>query len=223
MNINNFQWGDHLNDPNFEKMTKDEIFDRRVYERVFKVNKNDIVVDIGASVGPFVCSILKSLPQHVYAVEPSAVFFKQLVINTRGFPVSPIKMALSDVPINSDDNSVYYNGGSSIDVISFDRLVDLYGLDKIDFLKIDCEGGEYSMFTEKNMDYILKNVGSISGEWHLNTPQRKEQFRFFRDNFIKRFKKYEVFSFDGVDIKWDLFNEHFISYYKEVMIYLSNK
>lgn len=223
MNINDCQWGSLGIDTSFTNIIKDEIFNRKIYERVFTVNKNDIVVDIGASVGPFVCSIIGNSPLHVYAVEPSEEMFKCLVINTRGSSVSPIFKAISDVPLLSDSADVYHNNGKEIDVITFDRLVSLYGLDKIDFLKIDCEGGEYSIFTNKNIDYILKNVGSVSGEWHLNTPHKKEQFRFFRDNFIKRFKKYEVFSFDGVDIKWDLFNEHFISYYKELMIYLSNK
>jgi len=28
---------------------------------------------------------------------------------------------------------------------------------------------------------------------------------------------------DGVDIKWDLWNEHFIEYYQQVLIYINNK
>jgi hypothetical protein len=28
---------------------------------------------------------------------------------------------------------------------------------------------------------------------------------------------------DGVDIKWDLWNEHFIEYYTEVIIYIDNR
>jgi len=28
---------------------------------------------------------------------------------------------------------------------------------------------------------------------------------------------------DGVDIKWDLWNEHFLDYYCEVIIYIDNR
>ena len=71
------------------------------------------------------------------------------------------------------------------------------------------------------MPWILKNVRKISGEWHLK-GDFKERFRYFRDKILPNFKDYEVFSLDGVDIKWDLQNEHFINYYTEVMIYIKN-
>jgi cytochrome c peroxidase len=33
----------------------------------------------------------------------------------------------------------------------------------------------------------------------------------------------EVFSVDGVNIKWDLWNEHFLEYYYQVLIYIDNR
>ena len=37
---------------------------------------------------------------------------------------------------------------------------------KIDFLKVDCEGGEYDIFTEENASYIRNNVDKIVVEYH---------------------------------------------------------
>ena len=34
------------------------------------------------------------------------------------------------------------------------------------FFKLDCEGGEYDIFTEENIDYLKNNVGYIVGEFH---------------------------------------------------------
>ena len=48
-------------------------------------------------------------------------------------------------------------------------------------------------------------------------------FKNFRDNILTQFDKYEVFSVDGVDIKWDLWNDHFIEYYCEVILYIDNR
>lgn len=45
---------------------------------------------------------------------------------------------------------------------------------------------------------------------------------WFRDNVLPMFDNIQVFSVDGADIKWDLWNEHFIEYYYEVIIYVDN-
>jgi hypothetical protein len=54
-------------------------------------------------------------------------------------------------------------------------------------------------------------------------PELKEKFRNFRDNILPHFKNYKIFSIDGVDIGWDLWNEHFIEYYTEVIIHIDNR
>jgi hypothetical protein len=107
--------------------------------------------------------------------------------------------------------------------ITFKSLIELYSLEKIDFLKTDCEGGEYYIFTEENKDYVVSNIRKIAGEWHLETPEQKELFRNFRDNFLKLFNNFNVFSVDGANIKWDLWNEHFIEYYNQVIVYIDNR
>ena len=95
--------------------------------------------------------------------------------------------------------------------------------------KIDCEGGEYLIFTEENVDYLKNNVKKIAGEFHLdgaefdNSRRDKNFFRYFRDNILVQFKNYDVYSYDYIDIKWDLFNEHFLDYYAEVYIYIDNR
>ena len=50
-----------------------------------------------------------------------------------------------------------------------------------------------------------------------------EKFINFRDNILLHFKNYKILSIDGVDIKWDLWNEHFMEYYTEVIIYIDNR
>ena len=66
-------------------------------------------------------------------------------------------------------------------------------------------------------------IPKIVGEWHLQTEEEKTLFRHFRDNILPNFNNIEVFSVDGVDIKWDLWNDHFIEYYRQVIIYIDNR
>ena len=201
-----------------------EIFIDRCYEVFVEVEKGDIVVDIGASVGPFTYSILDKKPKHVFCFEPSEREFKTLVKNTVGDPVTQINKGISDV------NSVVMNdhlfgGEDQMESITFKKFIDLYGIEKIDFLKTDCEGGEFHIFTEENLEWIKENVRKITGEWHLQLQNHDyvEKFRWFRDVFLQEFPNFEVYSIDGFDIKWDLYNEHFLQYYKQVIIHIDNR
>ena len=199
-----------------------EIFNDNCYEQIVKVEEGDIVLDIGASLGPFTYSILHKNPKHVFCFEPSEKEFKVLVKNLMGYQVTPIPKGISNVNSLIETNTLF-GGESEMESITFSKFVTLYGLDKIDFIKTDCEGGEYDIFNDENINYILNNVKKITGEWHLNTPELKEKFRHFRDNYLSKFKNIKVYSVDGINIKWDLWNEHFIEYYNEVIIHIDNR
>jgi hypothetical protein len=121
------------------------------------------------------------------------------------------------------ESDFLFGGESHMEGITFQRFVDLYSIEKIDFLKTDCEGEEYDIFTGENFSFIKEKVRKIPGEWHLGNPEMKEKFRNFRNHFLSRFNNYQVFSVDGIDIKWDLWNENFINYYNEVIIYIDNR
>jgi FkbM family methyltransferase len=244
LDLNNFNWGwmDHpveLSEGvfsirvNSDGTTKhmshfhrdsmiEEIFNGKIYEKFFDVDSGDLVVDIGASVGPFTYSILHKNPKHVYCFEPSIQEFRTLNKNLRGYPVTTINKGISNV--NSIvESSELFGGENEMEAITFKTFIENYSIDKIDFLKTDCEGGEYDIFNEENMDFILNNVKKISGEWHLNTPETKEKFVFFRDRYLTAFDNFYVHSIDGVDIKWDLWNDHFLEYYNEVIISIDNR
>jgi FkbM family methyltransferase len=198
-----------------------EIFVQGLYERFFQVEENNIVLDIGASNGPFTYSILHKKPKHVYCIEPSYIEFPILVKNTCGYPVTPINKGISNVNTFEINNKVF-GGDDRMEGITFDRFCKLYNIKKIDFLKTDCEGGEYHIFTQENLPFIKENVVRIVGEWHLSNTELKTKFRNFRDNFLINFKKIYVTDVEGLDIKWDLFNEHFLEYYTEVIVYIDN-
>lgn len=199
-----------------------EIFVHRIYEKFFQVNEGDIVVDIGASVGPFTYSILNKKPKHVFCLEPSEKEMRTLVKNTLGHPVTQINKGISN--INSVvETDMMFGGESQMESITFKKFISVYGIEKINFLKTDCEGGEYDIFTSENLDYIKNNVEKISGEWHLNTTEEKEKFRSFRNNILIHFPNFHITSIDGVDIKWDLWNEHFLEYYSQIILFIDNR
>lgn len=225
--IENFNWG-WMNDPSptakfhRESITR-EIFVDKIYEKYNEVKEGDIVFDIGASVGPFSYSIINKNPKQVFCVEPSDSEFLTLTENlSRYNNATLINKGISSVNsiVNSD---MLFGGESQMQGITFKSLIDEYNIEKIDFLKTDCEGGEYDIFNIENMVWLKQNLQTSVGEWHLSTPELKQKFRAFRDVYLRLFPTHEVYALDGTNIKWDLWNEHFIEYYNEVIIYIDNR
>jgi FkbM family methyltransferase len=223
MNSENFIWEPKCYD-GFRETVEKEIFVDKIYERFFEVEEGDIVFDIGASLGPFAYSILHKNPSHVFAFEPSYEEFKTLVLNTRHGNVTQINKGISSTIGEFNFTDVFDTSGNyKLYSTTFNKVIQDYNIDKIDFLKTDCETGEYDIFTLENLFWIKNNVRKISGEWHLRQPWMKEKFRIFRDVYLRVFTNFKVFSFDGVDITWSLWNDNFIPYYNEVMIYIDNR
>jgi FkbM family methyltransferase len=229
MNIENFDWGwmgnEDTNSVKHKNWITSEIFVQKLYEKFFKVKENDIVMDIGASIGPFTYSILDRNPKQVYCIEPSFFEHETLEKNVLQQNVKILKCAVSENDGKFLTKELFGQNGKLYEVESktFNTIINENNIEKIDFLKTDCEGGEYSVFKPENICTIKNMLGVCVGEWHLSTPELKQKFREFRDTFLRVFKNHEVFSVDGVNIKWDLWNEHFIEYYNEVIIYIDNR
>ena len=198
-----------------------EIFEDDAYERFFEVEEGDIVVDLGASIGPFTYKILPKNPKQCYVVEPLSYHINVLHKNVGEDNVKIIQGAITD----KKNIEITWDGiTESVPTFSFREFLNENKINKIDFLKCDCEGGEYDVFQPSNIDF-LKTIPKIVTEFHLVNDENFHEckFRWFRDNILPKFENYKVYSYDGVDIKWDLWNDHFIEYYNEVIIYIDNR
>jgi hypothetical protein len=117
-----------------------------------------------------------------------------------------------------------YSHEGTFSTIKFSTFIKNYGIDKIDFLKLDCEGGEYNIITNENIHWILNNVTHIVGEWHLGDPLLKTKFRWFRDNHISKFKEVQVKAVNtGDDITSEIWDEAIVEQKHQVIIHLKTK
>lgn len=233
----NFDWGKFS--PYLIRTLVKEFGMDNIYEKFRTVEDGDVVVDIGASVGPFTYSIINKNPKEIYCIEPSKDLFCSLVKNTSKFvkktPIVYINKAICDenpkeVKVFSGNENVY-GGIDDFEFFKFKDFIEEYQIQKIDFLKMDCEGGEYDVFTDENIDWILNNVKHIAAEFHLTYSGYKEKFKQFRDKYLERFEKYIVLSNENQNIsngfelnlsRW-IFDDKFLNdYHGELMIYLSN-
>jgi autotransporter strand-loop-strand O-heptosyltransferase len=217
--LEGFDWGGK--DNWYVDATIEEMGYGNMYDRFFTVEENDIVVDLGGSLGPFTYSILPNNPKQCYVVEPLNSQVEVIKKNLNKPNVKIVRGAITDkkhLTITWDSVS------ENVPTFTFKEFLDENGIDKIDFLKCDCEGGEYDVFQPSNIEF-LKTIPKIVTEFHMRKDENFHncKFRWFRDNILPKFDNYQVFSVDGVDIKWDLWNEHFLDWYCEVIIYMDNR
>lgn len=232
--LSGFDWGwmnggDELANFHKENMIQ-EIFVRKQYEQFYKVKEGDVVVDIGASVGPFTYSIIDKNPKQVYCIEPDKASFEIMKKNLPNKNIININAGISYksglVPMELENQVNFRELKNTFNVmtgITFEDLIKDNNIDHINFLKIDCEGGEYDIFNNKNMEFLINNVDNIVGEYHLSTPILKTEFRYFRDKYLRHFKNIEVRAVCGTDIKWRLWNDDFVDFYNQIIIHINNE
>lgn len=153
-----------------------EIFHRDIYK--FPKRKMHTVVDVGAHIGIFTC-LAAIYADRVIAIEPSPDNFSLLKQNIKlnGFNnVIPIQIALSDkngtstfflseygtgvhslIPFNT-------NNVIAVKTCTMERLFEIYELDKVSFLKMDCEGCEYNVL--KSSRELFSKIDQIAMESH---------------------------------------------------------
>jgi FkbM family methyltransferase len=230
-----FDWGstslEYIN-----LFTKENFIDR-TYEKHGRVKAGDIVVDIGANCGSFTYSILGREPAHVYCVEPSNTLIHALRTNMQNGPVTIINKAISDA---KEDNKViaksgvyiYENEGNTYDTISFKNLIEENNISRIDFLKFDCEGGEYSIFTKENYNFIRTNVKHYAGEWHITDHENAvERFIEYRDLYLEGCLEVRVYERAGDEVTHKIWDNDYLysfrdwwknTYFGQFLIYVTH-
>ena len=227
-----FDWGTAARNEWFKNIIEQEVFHNNVYQKFVSVKPGDVVVDMGASVGPFTYRIQEHNPAKVYCVEPHMELYQDLLRNTSYDNVVHINQAIGSTDGFEIQSGLFNENfvetaelanAKPVRTFTWNTFLKKYNIGHIDFFKIDCEGGEYAIFNEENLDWIKQNVDYIVGEWHLSNPKMEAQFRKFRDLYLKQFPNHEVYSFDEVDIKHDLWTDWFIDYYSTITIYIDNR
>ena len=224
-----------------------DFFIQQTYRWWYEVQPGDIVVDIGGCIGMFTCLALDSGASKVYTVEPNPTFAKTIlenasihIFNKKDSPVTIINKAIGsntsflknvfgnklpeyEFP-NADLTKEEFN---SIELISFKELLEQYDIKHIDYLKIDCEGGEFDILTAENLDFIKNNVKHIAVEFHIGAfEDGPERFNVFKDTFLSQFDKSKIKFHNSADyektfnINWTKRQEGWKA--NIIMIYICN-
>jgi len=151
----------------------------------FKIKKDDTVIDIGAHIGYFTIYAAKNAYQGIiYSIEPYGESFEILkknlklnnLTNVKPFHAA-ISKATEQVTLYIDKNNQIGNSifrtdetteSEKVDSFSLGDFVKKNKIEKIDFLKIDCEGAEFEILLNLDKE-LMKNINRISAEVHENS------------------------------------------------------
>ena len=172
---------DYIKIPNLKTNKNDasyysynEVFMKEVYDdKLVRIYEDDIVVDIGANYGFFSLYAQKFNPKKIFAFEPSLGVFELLNQNVENVELNQkavsgnsgilnfaeVKNSTASSRLTNDEN------GYSVDVVGINELLGFLNLEKIDYLKIDCEGAEKEIFQEITKDTLYK-INKLVVEYH---------------------------------------------------------
>jgi len=198
---------EHFNWAHLEKVfIEHDICHKLVYDRWRTVQADDIVVDIGSSVGPFSYTAAMRAAKKIYLIEPSRKLLRASIDNLSEFMIDKkenpyifINKAIAresglTLRENKEVKNIYDQDINPV-TISFRDLVTEYNISHINFLKIDCEGGEYDIFVDENAEFLKNNVDFIACEFHGRILENGfEKFKKFREFIIKNFSTYYIVS-----------------------------
>lgn len=161
-----------------------EIFHQRIYSSYFPFYEQATIIDVGAHFGYFsLFAHQHTAPQSkLISIEPNIDNYQVLLDNLLHNKASnciPILAALSHEPGSTQlhigkhsennslikDYSMLSTGSQNVDAFTLVQICEKHKLENIDFLKLDCEGSEYTIL-EHLPDELFRKIKVVSMEFH---------------------------------------------------------
>lgn len=161
---------------------------------------NDVCVDVGGNVGAFSMVHSKDF-KRIIAIEPATYSYCEYLknISKSGLNnVEVVQLAVADISNKTlhlkpwlfgnqsgnastiDSEQWDENTYEEVRSISLEDIFTTFGLERINYLKIDCEGSEYDLLMNKD----LSKIDYISIEIHHQLKEKaQELFHYLQDRF----------------------------------------
>lgn len=149
------------------------------YTKNIPVVPGMIVYDIGSCIGDF--AVLAAFRgAEVIAIEPDKdnyeILLKNIALNNLTDKITPLNIAVdaaigwvgfSNSELNTGGHTLAEHADFQVPAQTLTSIMDTHNHSKVDLVKIDIEGGEYRVFSNKETAG-LSRIQTIVGEYHLD-------------------------------------------------------
>ena len=178
---------------------KETLLDRQYEQVSLPLQDGWTIVDIGAALGDYAVWAAKQVPQgRVIAVEPYPPSVSLLRSNIDKNHVYNVEIFAGAIAASSGITSLQVEQGSivqnstavdqknkqgvEVKTASLEDLFNKFEIEKCDYLKMDCEGGEYEILFSASTQ-LLANIDRICMEVHdgMTKHNREDMIKFLQN------------------------------------------
>ena len=168
-----------------------EIFHDDPYERVLRIERNDVVIDVGAHVGFFTVKAAREAGKNglVVAMEPEPNNAALLAENVRLAGLNNVVVLKEAAGARQEKSKLYLIGGTGrahslihqgqdyieVQVSTLDDIIGRLGLKRVDYVKIDVEGAELEVLRGAENLLAMPNVKLSIAAYH-KMPDGSSEF-----------------------------------------------
>ena len=160
----------------------------------YNLSTDSIVFDLGGYEGDFTKKIYEKFKCNVYCFEPVEKFYEKLneqfkhinKIKVFNYGISELDRE-EEISLLNDGSSIFRDGKEKQKILlkNFSNVLEDLNITKIDLIKINIEGGEYSLLEYCLKNNITNNIKNIQVQFHDFIVNCRER----RDNIHKNLLK----------------------------------
>lgn len=177
----------------------------------YPLNEDSVVLDIGGFKGNWAEKIYSRYHCNIYIFEIVSSFVKE--IQNKFKDRNKIKIFSVGLSNKNEDKEVYINTASSsifikrgekekVKFVKANDFIKSMGINKINLIKINIEGGEYDLLENLIESGFVKNIKSIQVQFHNFVPNYKIRMNKIREKLDKTHKL--IWYYKGVWENWEL-------------------
>tara|TARA_R110002020_G_scaffold225140_3_gene435239 strand:- start:473 stop:1087 length:615 start_codon:yes stop_codon:yes gene_type:complete len=194
----------HLNKDSLNKWFSDD--GDNTHNLRHNLNKDSIVIDIGAYTGNWISQMLPKYKCKYYALEPVKQFYDVLYKRFENSKdVIPVMCGISThkqkrkIDISNDGSSAFHNSNQGVQILLYniEYFMEMYEIEKIDLVQINIEGMEYELLNHWVENGVLEKIKKLQIQFHQIDGFDFKQARHKIQNCLLNsgFKKYFDYPF----------------------------
>jgi FkbM family methyltransferase len=153
--------------------------DRTVRVVFDDLDKHSVVFDLGGYQGDWTAEISSRYGAKIYVFEPVKAFYAQICKRFENAPqIQPFQFGLGmrsetmDLHHSADGTGAFVGGGSyeTVNIVEAHGFFQMQGVDRIDLMKINIEGGEYDLLEHLIASADIEKIGRLQVQFHDFVP-----------------------------------------------------